>query len=110
MLQIGKKYGDHHEEVDGKHFEKLFENVMPKLKPNSIDVMDNAPYHSVKEKIPTSSWTESTIQERLSKMKIMWNRDMIKISKLLQKISEVKHLYDSYRADEIVQKHLTIKF
>ncbi|GFY72773.1 DDE_3 domain-containing protein [Trichonephila inaurata madagascariensis] len=46
---IGKKSGDYHEEMDGNHFEKWFETVMPKLKPQSIIVMDNAPYHSVKK-------------------------------------------------------------
>ncbi|GFU86228.1 DDE_3 domain-containing protein [Trichonephila clavipes] len=41
---IGKNSGDYHEEMDDNHFEKWFETVMPKLKPQSIIVMDNAPY------------------------------------------------------------------
>lgn len=54
---IGRKSGDYHEEMDGNHFEKWFENILPKLKPKSVIVMDNASYHSVKmEKIPTNSW------------------------------------------------------
>ncbi|GFU45120.1 DDE_3 domain-containing protein [Nephila pilipes] len=61
------------------------------------------PYHSVKkEKIHSSSWEESAIQEWSSKKKVMWNQDMIKIE-LLQKISEVKHFYDSYRVEEIAK-------
>ncbi|GFY55072.1 DDE_3 domain-containing protein [Trichonephila inaurata madagascariensis] len=53
---IWKKSGDYHEEIDGNHFEKWFETVMPELKPQSIIVMDNAFYHSLKkEKIPTST-------------------------------------------------------
>ncbi|GFY60150.1 DDE_3 domain-containing protein [Trichonephila inaurata madagascariensis] len=39
---IRKKSGDYHEEMDDNHFEKWFETVMPKLKPQSIVVMDNA--------------------------------------------------------------------
>ncbi|GFY62611.1 uncharacterized protein TNIN_346571 [Trichonephila inaurata madagascariensis] len=46
---IGKKSGDYHEEMYGNHFEKCFETVMQKLKPQNIIVMDNAPYHSVKK-------------------------------------------------------------
>ncbi|GFQ96960.1 DDE_3 domain-containing protein, partial [Trichonephila clavata] len=96
----GKKSGDYHEEKDGNHFE----TIMPKLKPQSIIVMDNAPYHSVKkEKIPTSSWKKSAIQEWLSQKKVAWNQDLIKIE-LLQKVNEVKDLYDSYKVEEIAKK------
>ncbi|GFQ67084.1 DDE_3 domain-containing protein [Trichonephila clavata] len=101
---IGKKSGDYHEEMDGNHFETWFETIMPKLKPQSIIVMDNAPYHSVKkEKIPTSSWKKSAIQEWLSQKKVAWNQDLIKIE-LLQKVNEVKHLYDGYKVEEIAKK------
>ncbi|GFR22411.1 DDE_3 domain-containing protein [Trichonephila clavata] len=76
---IGKKSGDYHEEMDGNPFETWFETIMPKLKLQIIIVMDNAPYHSVKkEKIPTSSWKKSAIQEWLSQKKVVWNQDLIK--------------------------------
>ncbi|GFY47098.1 DDE_3 domain-containing protein [Trichonephila inaurata madagascariensis] len=66
----GKKSGDYHEEMDGNHFEKWFETVMPKLKHQSIIVMDNAPYHSVKkEKIPTSSWKKMQFKSGCQKRK-----------------------------------------
>lgn len=45
---VGKKTGDYHEEMDGEHFEKWIEKVMPQLKTKSVIVLDNAPYHSVK--------------------------------------------------------------
>ncbi|GFQ84177.1 DDE_3 domain-containing protein [Trichonephila clavata] len=90
--------------MDGNHFETWFETIMPKLKPQSIIVMDNSPYHSVKkEKIPTSSWKKSAIQEWLLLKKVAWNEDLIKIE-LLQKVIEVKHLYDSYKVEEIAKK------
>ncbi|GFQ77269.1 DDE_3 domain-containing protein [Trichonephila clavata] len=99
---IGKKSGDYHEEMDGNHFEKWFETIMPKLKPQNIIVMDNDPYHSMKkEKIP--SWRKNAIQEWLSQKKVAWNQDLIKIE-LLQKVNEIKHLYDSYKVEEIAKK------
>ncbi|GFW68452.1 DDE_3 domain-containing protein [Trichonephila clavipes] len=102
---IGKKSGDYHEEMDGNHFEKWFETVMPKLKPQSIIVMDNVHYHSVrKEETPTSSWVKSAIQEWLTD-KVTWNPDLIKIE-LLQKVNQIKHLYKGYRA----AKSLATKF
>ncbi|GFX96475.1 DDE_3 domain-containing protein [Trichonephila clavipes] len=81
---IGKKSGDYHKEMDGNHFEKWFETVILKLKPLSIIVMDNAPYHSVKkEKIPKSSWEKKgAIQEWLSEKKVTWNQDFFKIELL----------------------------
>lgn len=100
----GKKSGDYHEEMDGNHFEKWFETILPKLKPHSTVVMDNAPYHSVKrEKIPTSSWKKKAIQDWLTDKKVLWNQDMIKIE-LLQRVKEVKHLYDSYRVEAIAER------
>ncbi|KAF8787362.1 hypothetical protein HNY73_008970 [Argiope bruennichi] len=89
-----EKTGDYHDEMNGDHFEKWLESVLPKLKKNSVIVMDNASYHSVKmEKIPTTSVTKKSIQEWLSQKHISWDKDMIKIE-LLQKVSEVKHFYD----------------
>ncbi|GFY47478.1 DDE_3 domain-containing protein [Trichonephila inaurata madagascariensis] len=77
---------------------------MPKLKPQSIIVMDNAPHYSVKkEKIPTSSWEKSGNQEWLSEKKITWNQDLIKIE-LLQKLNQIKHLHNSYKVEEIAEK------
>ncbi|GFW23299.1 DDE_3 domain-containing protein [Trichonephila clavipes] len=77
--------------MNGNHFEKWFETDLPKLKPQNIIVMDNAPYHSVKkEKIPISSLEKSAIQEWLSEKKVTWNQDLIKI-KLLQKMLHWEH-------------------
>ncbi|GFX51707.1 DDE_3 domain-containing protein [Trichonephila clavipes] len=86
------------------HFKKWFETAMPELKPQSFIVMDNAPYHSVKkEKIPTSSWKKSAIQEWLTEKKVTWNQDLTKIE-LLQKVNQIKHLYNGYRVEEIAEK------
>jgi len=40
---------DYHKEMDSHNFELWFKNtLLPNLKPNSVIVMDNAPYHSRK--------------------------------------------------------------
>lgn len=102
---VGKKTGDYHEEMDGNHFEKWFEATMDKLKPKSVVVMDNAPYHSVKkEKIPSTSWKKKDIQDWLSEKKVDWSIDMLKLE-LLQKVGEVKHMFEAYRVEEIAQKY-----
>ncbi|XP_074652754.1 uncharacterized protein LOC141907083 [Tubulanus polymorphus] len=59
---------DYHGEMDGVKFEKWFEEILvPKLPPNSVIVMDNASYHSVRsEKIPTSNSLKEDMQVWLS--------------------------------------------
>ncbi|GFS36860.1 hypothetical protein NPIL_125001 [Nephila pilipes] len=71
---------------------------MLKLKPKIIVGRDSAPYHSMKkEKILRRG---SVYQEWQSEKSTMWNQNMTKIE-LLQKVGEVKHLYDSYRVEAI---------
>lgn len=50
-----KNSADHHDEMNGDTFYEWMNSVLPRLKPNSVIVMDNASYHSVKiDKAPTS--------------------------------------------------------
>ncbi|GBM33822.1 hypothetical protein AVEN_76190-1 [Araneus ventricosus] len=97
-----KKY---HERMDGNHFESWFKSkLIPKLEPNSIIVMDNASYRSVKEKkLPTQSWRKKYIQEWLKNKNIPWGSDLLKLE-LLQMVSTVKHKFDWYRIDEIASE------
>ena len=61
-----KKTGDYHEEMDGKVFSQWITNILPLLEENSVIVMDNAPYHSMKAyKTPTRAWTKPDIIEWL---------------------------------------------
>jgi hypothetical protein len=42
-----KKTTDYHEEMNGETFYDWMSNILPRLKENSVIVMDNAPYYSV---------------------------------------------------------------
>lgn len=45
--------------MNGDSFFDWIKGVIPLLKDNSVIVMDNAPYHSVKvERCPTMSWNK----------------------------------------------------
>ncbi|KAH7966367.1 hypothetical protein HPB49_015542 [Dermacentor silvarum] len=59
-----KGTADCHKEMDGPRFEKwLNEQLLLNIKPPSVIVMDNAPYHSVLlKKIPKSPTRKSDIQ------------------------------------------------
>ncbi|GFY38756.1 hypothetical protein TNIN_448171 [Trichonephila inaurata madagascariensis] len=65
--------------MEGKHFEKWFETVTPKLKLQGIIVMDIASCHSVKkEKIPPSSW-KSAVQEWLSEKEVIYMESRLEL-------------------------------
>jgi len=61
LAKKGKE--DYHDEMDGARFEKWFEEqLIPNLPANSVIVMDNAPYHSVKvEKLPNTKTKKDEI-------------------------------------------------
>lgn len=57
-----KNSSDYHDEMNGACFQEWFESILPRLEPNSIIVLDYAPYLSVKaEKIPTSNFKKADI-------------------------------------------------
>lgn len=96
-----KKTIDYHEEMNGDYFEKWFKEFLPKLNPNSVIVLDNAPYHSVKEeKLPTKSWTKSDIQAWLNAKCIDWQPDMLK-SELMEIVNNQRSRFNSYRIDKL---------
>jgi len=40
-----KNNADFHDEMNGDYFHVWFESIIPRLDPNSVIVLDNAPYH-----------------------------------------------------------------
>lgn len=71
--------------MNGDHFEEWLGKTLPKLKENSVIVMDNAPYHSVKQElVPNMGWRKEKIQEWLLKKDIYFGetytkRELIKV-------------------------------
>jgi transposase len=90
--------------MNGDVFYTWFESVLPKLDRNSVIVMDNAPYHSVKlEKVPTMAWRKDSIIEWLDEKHIPHRNDLLKIE-LLELVKTKKGLYDGYVIDDCAQK------
>jgi len=81
-----KNSADYHEEMNGDTFKEWFVSILPRLHPNSIVVMDNAPYHSVQtEKYPTSNYKKTDILDWLNSKGITFDRPMLK-AQLLSKV------------------------
>ena len=66
------KSADYHDEMNGKHFTEWFEKqLLPNIPPQSVIILDNAPYHNVVvEKIPTKSSRKGDMQEWLRRHEI----------------------------------------
>ncbi|GAB6021802.1 hypothetical protein CHUAL_014138 [Chamberlinius hualienensis] len=99
-----KKMSDYHEEMNGPRFLKWFkEQFLPNIEPNSIIVMDNAPYHSVLvENVPTTLTRKTDIRDWLTAKQVLWKPDMIKVE-LLALVNSVKHKYAKYQIDDIAE-------
>lgn len=102
IFKAKKSVGDYHSEMNGRHYEDWFEKrLLPNLEPNSVIVLDNAPYHSVfEENIPNSSTKKADIQSWLTSKNISWTQDMLK-AELLFIVSGVRKNYQSYRIDSL---------
>jgi len=62
--------------------------------------MDNASYHSVKkDPVPTAAWKKDDIINWLKSKDIVFDKPMVKF-RLLDKVNEIKHLYNKYVIDE----------
>lgn len=91
LLFESKSTKDYHEEMDGEKFLNWFINIIPKLEPGSVVVMDNAPYHSVKsEKIPTPQWNKQQIIDWLQSKGVTMDMTYLK-KNLYQKLLKLPH-------------------
>ncbi|XP_042148674.1 uncharacterized protein LOC121837192 [Ixodes scapularis] len=97
---------DYHSEMDGTYFEGWFSSqLLPKIPPSSIIVMDNAPYHSVAlEKASTSSARKADIQAWLTKKGILWSWDIVR-AELLELSKKVNTPGTVYRIDTLAAVH-----
>ncbi|XP_049273670.1 uncharacterized protein LOC119399462 [Rhipicephalus sanguineus] len=100
LFRATKRTGDYHAEMDGPRFEMWFtEQLLPNIKPHSVIVMDNAPYHSVRlEKVPTSSTRKADIQSWLTQKNIAFFQDQLK-AELLDLVNDHKKMFSAYRVD-----------
>lgn len=100
-----KNTTDYHEEMNGNTFYDWMINVLPRLKENSVIVMDNAPYHSVKkEKIPNTATRKPDIIKWLQEKGQVIDRPMV-IAELLDMVKQIKPQYDKYVIDDLVETH-----
>lgn len=105
LYKCKSKTGDFDKEMTTKIFVKwLKENLIPNLPPNSIVVIDDAPYHSTQaEKIPSRSSLKNEMQEWLSKNNITFEKEMSKPE--LYNLTLVNKPEKKYVVDELLRQH-----
>lgn len=88
--------------INGASFREWFKSIIPLLEPNSIIVLDNAPYHSIKAKnIPTSKSKRAEILKLISKF--INPKMSMKKNEFLNKSSEIQRKYSSCIIDNIAK-------
>jgi len=109
VFESKKGSADYHEEMNGDVFLDWLKGVIPLLKDNSVIVMDNAPYHSVKsEKCPTLAWEKAEIENWLEEKGEQFNKPMNKI-RLMDIVKRIKPRFNTYVVDEYVKsKNMTV--
>lgn len=96
---------DYHDDMNGEVYEDWFHQILSLLQPNRVVILDNAPYHSRKlEKIPHSGFKKPQIIEWLVEKNIPADTKMKK-KELMEKVNEVRHLYDKYVIDEMAREN-----
>jgi transposase len=96
---------DYHKNMDACMFEEWFENTLiPKLRPNSVIVLDNASYHSKQsDKIPNTGSLKTEIQGFLMKHELYYEDGYTK--KQLLEVLRTKSFEKHYVVDQLAQKY-----
>ncbi|XP_064644702.1 uncharacterized protein LOC135498375 [Lineus longissimus] len=91
--------------MNGDLFEKWFkEELIPRLPPRAVIVMDNASYHSVQvEKLPTSSTAKANMQTWLTDHNISWEQNMTK-PVLYNIIKQHKDKFKKFKIDTMADE------
>ncbi|XP_072142807.1 uncharacterized protein [Dermacentor andersoni] len=104
VFRTAKGAGDYHKENDGPQFEKWFsEQLLPNIKPRSVIVMDNEPYHSVHlEKVPTASTRKVDVQTWLTEKGIAFSQVNLR-PELLELVNQHKRMFSAYCVDVVAK-------
>ena len=103
VFQSKKATGDYHDEMTSEHFEEWFhDSLMPNIPPNSLIVIDNAPYHSRRlEPVPTMSSRKQVMQDWLTARGIEYPENALK--RELYTIIKASNFTPKYAVDEMAK-------
>lgn len=105
IFKSQSKSGDYHDDMNRENFMKwVQEKLLPNLPPQSLVIMDNAPYHRVAlNKAPTMNSTKSQMQNWIVSKGLAYLPTMVK-AELYEIIKDHKEP-PVYEADTLLEKH-----
>ena len=103
---IAQSSADYHEDMTGDLFEKWFvDQLLPNIPPNSVIVMDNAPYHSrILNKIPNNNTKKEDILNFMRR-KNMEIPEKVPVKKELIKMIKNLNFKNEYVIDNLCTRH-----
>lgn len=106
MFKSGLKTGDYHGDMNFDNYEKWIKHqLIPNLKPKSVLVIDNTPYHNKQvNPAPTSSWKKQDMQKWLTDNGISYCESMLK-PQLYSLIKLKKPQLKMYKIDAVLAQH-----
>ncbi|XP_050351341.1 uncharacterized protein LOC126774055 isoform X2 [Nymphalis io] len=104
MFVTNQKNGDYHESMNYNNFSKwIITQLIPNLKPNSVVVVDNAPYHnSIQNHAPSPYSRKEEMIDWLKFRNIEHSPNMLKPQLYELILQNTERLY---KVDEILQQH-----
>lgn len=112
LFKAKSGHGDYHEEMDGGRFQKWFQTcLLQNCPPNSVFILDNASYHSVKvDSFPVKAWTKDRVRAWLTLNDIEWTEDMLK-AELFGLVEPLRNNWDKFVIDEMANEagHMVLR-
>ncbi|PSN37351.1 hypothetical protein C0J52_18821, partial [Blattella germanica] len=103
IFESNRKTGDYHHEMNAENYKKwLTEKLIPNLPPNSVLIIDNAPYYNIQlNKTPTSKTNKKDMQDWFTRNKVRFQENMLKVE-LYSLIKSHKPLHKTYEIDNLL--------
>jgi hypothetical protein len=105
VFKSGLKTGDYHDDMNGDNYSRwVITQLIPNLPPNSVVVIDNAPYHNKQSnKAPNMNANKATMQQWLRDHQIPFKKTDLKAT-LYDLIKEHKHKFITYEFDALFEE------
>ena len=102
VYKLTVKKEDYHDNMNTENYVKYIkEKLIPNLEPNSVVVIDNAPYHNtLGQPIPTAAWRKADIQNWLKCHNIPYEETLLKVE-LMELVKFNRERLLIYKIDEI---------
>ncbi|XP_031836267.1 uncharacterized protein LOC116428588 isoform X2 [Nomia melanderi] len=106
IFKIDSATSDYYGQVDAANFESwIIELLLPNIPPNTVVVMDNAPYHSVEMNKPPNKYAKKADMLSWLEQNNVPHTEKMKQYELAELIARNKPTKKTYKIDEILKSY-----